>query len=265
MLHLDGGNLSLEALYSTVFLLGSLAELVLLGVLLVRRQYRNFPVFTAYIAFNVLCDIVVVGGLAAGATSARTSSWITLILLPPQYLLEIGVLFEIAWHVLKPVHPSLPPKAVKTFAWLLVGALVGGALLAWHVGPQAGSLEAKIKLNMDLSVGMMRMLIFVVTAAFAQALGIGWKNRVLQLATGLSFYSAVDLVASVIESHASQSEVPNHLKGAAYLFELAFFVWAFTTKEVRRREFSPQMQEFLVTISGRVKDTRAAIVRTQAK
>ena len=44
------------------------------------------------------------------------------------------------------------------------------------------------------------MLIFVVTAGFAQLLGIGWKNKVLQLATGLSFYSAVDLIVSLVET-----------------------------------------------------------------
>ena len=43
--------------------------------------------------------------------------------------------------------------------------------------------------------------LFAAIAAFAQVLGIGWKNRVLQLATGLSFYSAIDLLASLLMVH----------------------------------------------------------------
>ena len=43
------------------------------------------------------------------------------------------------------------------------------------------------------------MLIFAATAGFAQMLGVGWKDRVLQLATALSFYSAVDLIVSLSE------------------------------------------------------------------
>jgi hypothetical protein len=42
-------------------------------------------------------------------------------------------------------------------------------------------------------------------------------------------------------------------------------VWAFTTKEVRRREFSPQMEQFLVTLAGRAKLARTALVRMQVK
>jgi hypothetical protein len=263
MLHLKGCSMSLEKLYPVIFLLGGLAEFALLGVLVARRRYNSFPVFTAYIAFNVLADIVL--GLLASQSPKATASWAALGLLAPQYLLEIGVLLEIAWHVLRPVHPSLPAKALNTFASLVVLALVSGLLLAWHVDVHAVGIYQRVKFPLDLTVGLLRMLLFAAIAAFAQVLGINWKHRVLQLATGLSFYSAIDLVASLIQSHSGQAETASHLKGAAYLLELGFFIWAFTTKEVERREFTPQMREFLVTIAGRAQNTRAAIVSTQVK
>jgi hypothetical protein len=253
MLHLKGCSMSWEKLYSVVFLLGGLAEFVLLGVLIVRRRYKSFPVFTAYITFNVLSDIVL--GVLAAQSPKATASWAALGFLAPQYLLELGVLLEIAWHVIRPVQPSLPSKALKTFALLIVLALVSGLLLAWHVDVRAVGIYQKVKFPLDLTVGLLRMLL----------LGINWKDRVLQLATGLSFYSAIDLVASLIQSHSGQAEMASHLKGAAYLLELGFFIWAFTTKGVERREFTPQMEEFLVTISGRARNTRAAIVQTQVK
>ena len=58
---------------------------------------------------------------------------------------------------------------------------------------------------LDLTFGLLRMMIFVATAAFAQLLGIGWKNKVLQLATALSFYSAVDLIVSLVERYSGGS------------------------------------------------------------
>jgi len=109
------------------------------------------------------------------------------------------------------------------------------------------------------------MLIFVVTAGFAQVLGIGWKNKVLQLATALSFYSAVDLILSLVQSHFGPSRSLEQIRSVNYLLELCFFVWVFTTKEVRRREFSPQMEQFLVTLAGRAKLARTTLVRTQVK
>ena len=255
--------MNLEKFYSLVFLLGGLAELVLLGVLLVRRTYRSFPVFTTYIAFNILSDIVL--GLLAAQFSAATASGAALAFLAPQYLLELGVLLEIAWHVLKPVQPSLPAKALKIFAALVVFALTAGLLLAWHVDVHASGVYERVKFPLDLTVGLLRMLLFAVIAAFAQVLGIGWKNRVLQLATGLSFYSAVDLLASLLQSHSGQAAMASHWKGTAYLLELGFFIWVFTTKAVERREFTPQMQNFLITMSKRARNTRTAIAQNQAK
>ena len=147
---------------------------------------------------------------------------------------------------------------------LIALALVGGSLLAWHVH-STGNRVYDIKAPLDLTVGLLRMLIFAATAGFAQVLGIGWKNKVLQLATALSFYSAVDLIVSLLERHSGGSFALEPVRGAAYVFELGFLVWAFTTKDVRRREFSPQMEQFLVTLAGRAKLARTALVRMQVK
>ena len=255
--------MTLGALYSIVYLLGSLAELVLLGVLLTRRQYKIFPVFTAYIAFNVLSDVLVAG--LSSQHGGLAASWAALFLLPPEYVLELGVLLEIAFHVLQPVRSSLPPQAIKVFVCLLLIAAGGGIALAWHVNPHSSGIYERMKFPLDLTAGLLRMMLFAAIAGFAQLLGIGWRDKVVQLATGLSFYSAVDLIASLIQSHQGLSMTADRLKGGAYLLEIGFFLWVFTTKEVERREFSPQMQQFLVTIAARARDTRAAVVRSQVK
>jgi hypothetical protein len=143
-------------------------------------------------------------------------------------------------------------------------ALLGGTLLAWHLDKTGNRLQ-DFRGPLDLTVGLLRMLIFAATAGFAQLLGIGWKNKVLQLATALSFYSAVDLVVSMVQRYAGGSNKLEDVRAVAFTLELGFLVWAFTTKEVRRREFSPQMEQFLVTLAGRAKLARTALVRMQVK
>jgi len=96
-------------------------------------------------------------------------------------------------------------------------------------------------------------------------LGIGWRNKVLQLATGLSFYSAVDLIVSLVGRYNGDTAALESTRVVAVTLEMGFFVWVFTTKEVRRREFSPQMEQFLVTLAGRAKLARTTLVRTQVK
>ena len=66
------------------------------------------------------------------------------------------------------------------------------------------------------------MLIFAATAGFAQVLGIGWKNKVLQLATALSFYSAVDLIVSLGSVTTAALRPWSHSVERAYLSNWAF-------------------------------------------
>ena len=87
----------------------------------------------------------------------------------------------------------------------------------------------------------------------------------MQLATGLSFYSAADLIATLVERYSGDSSGLEAIRVLAFAIELGFFLWVFTTKEVRRREFSPQMEQFLVTLAGRARHARTALVRMQVK
>jgi len=254
--------MSLNALYSIFILLGFVAEFGLLFVLIARRQYKIFPVFTAYIAFILINDVAI--GALISLYSIQVVRSVEFSLLPLEYLLELSVLFEITWNVLRPVHTSLPKGSLRVFAAAVALALLGGILLAWHFD-HTGNKVQDVKVPLDVTFGLLCMLIFVGTAGFAQLLGIGWKNKVLRLATALSFYSAVDLIVSLVERYSGGSSGLEGVRTVAFALELGFLIWAFTTKEVRRREFSPQMEQFLVTLAGRAKLARTALVRMQVK
>ncbi len=253
--------MSLKAFWPMFTLLGLIAEIALLVVLIARRQYKIFPVFTFYIGFGLLYDLGIGALMIASPHMAR---YLAFGLLPLQYLIEFGVLLEIAWNVLRPVHMSLPRGSIRVFILVVTLALLCGVLLAWHLD-RTGRRVEDFRGPLDLTVGLLRMLIFAATAGFAQLLGIGWKNKVLQIATALSFYSAVDLVVSLVQRYTGSSQNLEDIRAVAFTLELGFLVWAFTTKEVRRREFSPQMEQFLVTLAGRAKLARTALVRMQVK
>jgi hypothetical protein len=252
----------LQALFATFTALGIIAAIGLLIALVARRQFKIFPIFTIYVAFNLLSDLGV--GTLVVLYSLHVGYIVAFGLLPLQYLLELAVLLEITWNVLRPVHASLPQGTIRVFVSAVALALLGGIFLAWHFGNTGNKIQ-DIKVPLDLMVGLLRMLIFVATAGFAQLLGVGWKNKVLQLATALSFYSAVSLIVSLVERYSGRSKELDGLVSVAFTLELAFLVWVFTTKEVRRREFNPQMEQFLVTLAGRAKLARTALVRMQVK
>jgi hypothetical protein len=254
--------MSLKALFAVLGILGIFVEVALFAILIARHQYRLFPVFTVYMGFNLLNDFGVGALLVMYPQSLGRN--VAFALLPLQYLLELSVLLEIAWKVLSPVHASLPKGSIRSFAGLIGLSILAGTLLAWRYNHTGNQIQ-DFKQPLDLTVGMLRMLIFVATAAFAQLLGIGWKNKVLQLATALSFYSAIDLIVSLAVHFLGESSTLERIRPFSYLLELGFLLWVFTTKDVERREFSPQMERFLVTLAGRAKHARTVLVRMQVK
>jgi hypothetical protein len=254
--------MSLQQIYATLGVLTILAEAGLFVLLLVRRHYRNFPVFTLYIGINTVADIAF--GVLSSSPYTSLVPAMTLFMVLLTYVLDLGVLLEIVWNVVHPVHVSLPRGALKAFALAAVVILSGAALLAWHFD-SLNTRVTTLRNPLDLTFGILRMLIFALIASFAQVLGIGWKNKVLQLASALSLYSAVDLVVSLAERISSRYNSLEPVHAAAYSLELIFLVSIFTTKDVERREFSPQMEQFLVTLAGRAKLARTALVRMQVK
>src|SRR5271168_3119414 len=122
--------MSLKALYAAFGLLALIGEVGLLALLIARRQYKVFPIFTLYIAFILINDVA--AGALLSLYPVQVTRSIEFGLLPLEYLIELGVLLEITWNVLRPVHTSLPKGSVRVFVASVALALLGGLLLAWH-------------------------------------------------------------------------------------------------------------------------------------
>jgi len=93
-------------------------------------------------------------------------------------------------------------------------------------------------------------------------LSIGWRDRELQVATGLGFYSIVSMAVTVLQSHQGMGQQYVHLNqfvSASYVLSLAYWAFSFATKEAERREFTPQMQSFLLAMAGTARTTRIAL------
>src|SRR6185437_14851170 len=111
---------------------------------------------------------------------------------------------------------------------------------------------------------------FLLIAGFSQILGLSWKNHVLQLSTGLAFYSLVQLSVELIQSqlhagssYAIQYQMWSQIGVIGYLCTLSFWCYAFLKKEAPRKEFSPQMAKILVSLSGGAKRQHAVLARSR--
>jgi hypothetical protein len=177
-------------------------------------------------------------------------------------ILQISVLVELAWSVLRPLRSSLTYRALVVVALLILA--VGAAI--WPFTGTHGiaslPLEWRILTHLRQTAPILRILFFLVLAASSQVLSIGWRDRELQVATGLGFFSLVDLAAALWRSHHGirlEYTLINRIVTASYVCSLLYWAMSFAQQEAERREFTPQMQSFLLAVAGTARTTRMAM------
>jgi hypothetical protein len=177
-------------------------------------------------------------------------------------ILQIGVLVEVAWSVLRPLRASLSYRAP-----ILVGLLfvVAGAAI-WHFfsvhGLSVYSVAWQNLVHLEQTTTVLRILFFLLLAASSHLLSIGWRDRELQVATGLGFFSFVSVAVDMLREHQDFGPKYAHLNlvvVAAYFCSLLYWGFSFAQKEATRREFTPQMQSFLLAVAGTARSTRMTL------
>ena len=251
--------MSLDSVDKWLWLLAVLGEAVVTGVLLWRRAWRLLPVFLVYSIWTLTADLTDYGIYHYRAAEYFNTYFVTKIV---DSALQFCVLVELAWSVFRPFRASLPRKTV----WVLAGliAIAGAAIWPFAKDPAFAHFSVQWQLmgRFEQTDSILRILFFLLLAACSQLLSIGWRDRELQIATGLGFYSLVAVVVAAFQSHMGATQHYRQLDQlliASYIGSLAYWAFSFAQKEAERREFSPQMQGLLLAVAGAARNTRIAL------
>jgi hypothetical protein len=247
------------SLNNALWLVGIVTEAAVIGLLLYRCVWRTLPVFCVYCAWDLFSSMgayAVVRFFPASYTTAYLA--VTVV----DSALEFGVLVELAWSVLRPLRASLPRGALIVIGVLIVA--LGAAIWPFSGIHQLASLAPAMRnlVRLEQTTSILRILFFLVLAGSSHLLSIGWRDRELQVATGLGLYSFASLVVEILHSHqamGSQYRNLNQIVVASYLCSLTYWVFSFAQKEAVRREFTPQMQSLLLAVAGTARTTRVAL------
>jgi hypothetical protein len=252
-------HVTVDGVLGTVTLL---AEAAIACLMVKRGSRRDYPILLTYMFFNLAIDPL---AWLLQNTGIYMKFYFTGQVL--DYLLQLLIILEIGRNVLRPSKRSLPFRL-----WPVVtGGILVCAIVAATFSPQTQSASnTAVLLRVTLGLAILKLLLFAGMAGFAQFLGIGWKSRVLQLASALAFYGAASLLVQLSSSHlpSTSPSYTAHLvrfaqiQSGAYNLMLIFWIWAFSRNEAPRKDFTPQMQEVLVTIAGAAKRTRLAVTRS---
>ena len=237
----------------------TVAETVVVGLLIYRRIWRNFPVFFLYSIWTIV-ESLVAFVVFHRYPSSYASFYFGLTIV--DYALLFGVLVELGWSIIRPLRASLSrlaPVAVGVFIVLL-----GAAIWPFATVPVAAHTPREIAglMHMQQTFSILRVVVFLGLAAFSQLLSIGWRNRELQIATGLGFTSLVGLAVAMLHAHQStwlQYSDWSNVVVVGYVCSLIYWIVSFSQQEQARREFSPQMQNVLLAVAGAARSTRLAL------
>lgn len=243
--------------------LGIALEFAVFVVLVRRKIYRVFPIFCLFMAESFI------SGIAMWATVKHYT--------PTQYLrayiidfsissfLQIALLAELMWVALKPIRNSLPRFSLLILVLMLI---LAGAILWPIVGitipPKLDPLSSFF-FHIVKITATLRICIFVVIAGFSSFLAIGWKNRELQISTGLGFYSFVFMLVTIIHTLGPVSSIYHfydQLTVFSFILVLIYWLLSFLQSEPERKIIAPQMEKTLLLLGGAVKSYRVAVTDT---
>lgn len=246
---------------SVILCSGVAAEVVLILLLARSRAYKNFPAFFLFLIWSLFSDGFMY--YVRVHQSPELFYSIYKVQLVIDSIMIFAVLVEVAWNVLRPIRASLP-----RYSWLGIAALIlVGALILWPIAgltaPPGLTPQGHNFFVLQQTPALLRAVFFLALAAFSQVLSIGWRDRELQIASGLGFYSIVSLAIFMLHTHQPTNSPSYHILdimgGISYLVALFYWVYAFATQTVERREFTPQMQSMLLAVAGAARNTRVAL------
>jgi hypothetical protein len=245
-----------------LWLAGVFAEAGVIALCVRARLFRTAPMFCSYIVWSLFIDTVFLFLHLRYPPSSPIYFWSYMPQMVVDSLFQFAVLVELGWGVLRPIRASLPRRSILILAVLIVlaGAVIW-PIAAWTI-PANLSASSRTLVQVQQTFAVLRVVVFMALAGFSQILSIGWRNRELQIATGLGFYSMISLAVSLIHTHQAPGLRYGQLDSlvmASYFSSLLYWVYSFAQREEERQEFTPQMRSFLLAVTGAARSNRVAL------
>ena len=162
------------------------AEAGLILLLIKVRVFRTLPAFFVYICWSLVSDGLLYFLRAVPSIVYFRVYEVQLVI---DSTLIFAVLVELGWSVLRPIRASLPKHS-----WIVLAILIAVAgFFVWPLArltplPAYLTYEGRNFFLLQQTFAILRVIVFLAMAGCSQLLSIGWRNRELQVATGLGFF-----------------------------------------------------------------------------
>jgi hypothetical protein len=231
---------------------GSLCNLALLYVMVVRGRWREFPVLTIWLSFITARTLLLVAAYADNslywyAQVYWPSLWI-------DFALQLGVVFEIARIVLRPTGTWVHDARGRFAATALAG-IGAAALMAWWVTPPMHPIQYAFRARGDFFTSLVICGLFVAMSFTANQMGLGWRNHVMAVGQGLTAWSSLMLAMAAVQVLPGTGRLYFPLgeaRGFVYAAAICWIIIQLWNPEPERQPISPDLQQYILALHKRV-------------
>src|SRR5580698_1077715 len=173
-------------------------HLILLFVLAIRRRFRTFPLFTAFIFSNLARTIALYFVSVYGTKASYFYTFWSLGILDT--VLQLSVVYEMYSHTFRPLG-AWARDLRGAFVWLLTGSIVVAAGLTWLSAPHARLWMQVVVIKGNFFSSAWMSELFVGMVVLAVRAGLPWKTHVARISQGLGVYSIIEVLIEAGHSY----------------------------------------------------------------
>jgi len=233
---------------------GLLGNAALFSILIVRRRWREFPVFTTLIGFDTALNLALQLIYQLGYWSWYR--WIYYAALPIDFVLQLGVIWEIARIVMRPTGSWVRDAKMQFILWGAAGILFAAAL-PWLVTPPAATLFGRLEVRGNLFNSLVICELIAVVTRTSRSLGLGWRNHVMALGNGWTVWAVVEILVDGLHSYFGAERyfgVLEHVRMFASLGVVAYWMVQFWLEEPARQPIPPELSAYIEALHRRIKN-----------
>jgi hypothetical protein len=236
-------NLSLldGALWAGSFIGHAALLLVLIG----KKRWKTYPVFTSWICFNILRDILLSAIYRYGSVQMYANVYWSAAIL--DLALQVALVFEIARIVLKPTGTWVLDARRSFLIFGTIGAIIAAGL-AFAVNPGAPASLAGWIAKGQLFATLLICELFASMMFASSRLGLVWRNHVMGLGQGLTVWAVVVLFEDTAHSYFGpdwHADALDHIRILTYQIATVYWIITFWLSEPESRTLSDEMKVYL--------------------
>jgi hypothetical protein len=246
--------MNLSALDFALWVANFLGSATLFSILIYRRRWKGFPVFTVFIGFDGAVNAALFLIFLHNSLVWYTRIYWTYSLL--DFLLQLGVIWEIARVVMRPTGTWVRDARKQFILWGAAGILLAAAL-PFLVSPPAATLLHRLEVRGNLFTSLVVCELIAVVTRTSKSLGLGWRNHVMALGNGWTAWAVVAILVDGLHSYFGAERYfreMEHARMFVYLAALGYWMVQFWLEEPARQPISPELRAYILDLHKRIKN-----------